>query len=156
MDKPKKYCIPEDSVAVNAAEPIGAYNVHNRQIVLTIPQDTDADIVRNRVGEFYAQLLKDMADEQEFVWYRQNWEKETRFVSDPYKIISNQYFLSIVGMGKRAIPYIVNDIEQEPSFLFVALELICGQRIAKVEKQGHWGCINVSECCAKWIERLKK
>lgn len=153
MDEPKKYTLPEEEHMM-VSEPAVAYNETSQQIVLNIPRGTDANKVRSRVNLFYTHLINELAEEQEFLYYRDNWEKETCFSSSISTIISNKNFVSIVNMGERVIPYILRDIQRQPSFLFIALEQICRENLIKPERQGCWNHINVTESCKKWAERL--
>lgn len=105
MDKPTKYTLPDDSAAGIVAETLGTYNVSNRQIVLTIPQDTDADVVRDRVDQFYAQLLDDMAEEQKFYKLFKEWWENTCIYSGPGLCYKNSAFREICQMGKKTLPW---------------------------------------------------
>ena len=55
-----------------------------------------------------------------------SWRKKTRFISSIDGIIEQQDFQAIVSMGSRAVPFIGETIEVEPSTLVWALNLIYG------------------------------
>lgn len=116
MDKPKKYTLPEDSAAY-AAESLGTYNVTNRQIVLTIPQNTDADVVRNRVDQFYTQLLDEIAEEQKFYRLFEEWWEKTCLYSGPGLCYKNEAFRKIYQMGTKALRWIDQLKKTSPDYM---------------------------------------
>lgn len=87
---------------------------------------------------------------------RESWEMETGVLSNPHAITTSPSFNAIVDMGQKAVPYIIEDIKQSPSFLFVALERIYSDHLAVTQKTGVWQSVNVKESCRRWIERLDK
>ncbi|KAF0236880.1 MAG: hypothetical protein FD181_2387 [Prolixibacteraceae bacterium] len=79
-----------------------------------------------------------------------NWQKRTMFLSSTKAIIENEDFQSIVAMGHSAVPYIIEEIENRPSTLVWALNLIYNQKITNNPNA------TISEACNLWVKQLKK
>jgi hypothetical protein len=52
------------------------------------------------------------------------WKAETAGVSSIQKVVLNPNYLKIIGMGKAAIPLILNLLAQKPDHWFVALSAL--------------------------------
>ena len=81
---------------------------------------------------------------------RDNWSRNTMFMSNPQSIISDKFFLSIVAMGQRAVPYILDDISQEPSTLVWALNMIFKRKITNKKD------VSIEEACKLWVRTLQR
>ncbi|MBP1678030.1 MAG: hypothetical protein H6Q20_2589 [Bacteroidetes bacterium] len=79
-----------------------------------------------------------------------NWQKKTLFLSSTKAIIENADFQSIVAMGESAIPFIIEEIENKPSTLVWALNLICNRKITDNPNT------TISDACKLWVRELKK
>jgi len=69
---------------------------------------------------------------------------ETTYSSSPDDVLQNLNFKEIVKLGKDAIPFILEEIQNKPSSLIWALNLITGRRIT--EKK-----VSVEEASRLWI-----
>lgn len=78
------------------------------------------------------------------------WKQETAYASSPSLIIENRYFQTLVFMGPMAVPYILEDIEIDPSPLVWALNLIYNKKITT--KKG----ATIEDACKLWVAELKK
>ena len=79
-----------------------------------------------------------------------NWQKKTLFLSSTKAIIENADFQSIVAMGESAMPFIIEEIENKPSTLVWALNLICNRKITDNPNT------TISDACKLWVKELKK
>lgn len=79
-----------------------------------------------------------------------NWEKKTIFLSSTKSIIENEDFKAIVTMGYSAVPYIIEEIENRPSTLVWALNLIYNRKITTNPNT------TISDACKLWVKELKK
>jgi hypothetical protein len=93
-----------------------------------------------------AMLLKKFRFENHLI----NWEKKTFFLSSTKAIIENEDFQSIVAMGHSAVPYIIEEIENKPSTLVWALNLIYNRKITNNPDA------TISDACKLWVKELKK
>ena len=91
----------------------------------------------------------EISERRRFYNFYHSWVNETEFLSSVTDIISHKDFLSIVAMGEIAIPYIIEEIETNPSNLVWALNLICKERIS--DKQ-----LSIKEACKLWVRKLKR
>lgn len=78
------------------------------------------------------------------------WKQETAFASSPSVIVENSNFQALVSMGLIAVPYIVQDIDMNPSPLVWALNLIYNKKITT--KKG----ATIAEACKLWVAELKR
>jgi len=92
------------------------------------------DIVRNKLH------LQDKFDK-----LYSNWLKQTLFLSRADQIIANKNFQGIVQMGEDAIPFILIKLNQRPSPLVWALNLITNYKISRNE-------LTLSEASRAWIK----
>jgi len=92
--------------------------------------------------------MQDTDDRTHFYSYLKEWKSDTRFLSSVAAITRHPCFQSIVEMGGNAVPFIVEEIEREPSNLVWALNAIFHKKIGKGE--------TITEACRQWIAELKK
>lgn len=79
-----------------------------------------------------------------------NWEQNTLFLSSPKDIIEDCDFQAIIEMGNSAVPYILENIENKPSTLVWALNIIYNRKITNNPNA------TISEACKLWVKELKK
>ena len=70
------------------------------------------------------------------------------FQSSASSIISDPDFQAIVSMGQYAVPFIKEEIANEPSTLVWALNLIYGRRISNNPN------LTIKEACKLWIKAI--
>jgi len=66
----------------------------------------------------------------------QQWKRETRSLSLMSDIVAHPAYRQIVEMGLDAVPFLLNDLQQESSFWFSALREITGENPIKSEDKG--------------------
>jgi hypothetical protein len=81
-------------------------------------QATDRERQQVRTGEV------DAATEGEFRAHADKWLQETAPLSDPVQIFMHPSHLKIIGMGGKALPFILREVERQSGHWFVALEAI--------------------------------
>ncbi len=74
------------------------------------------------------------------------WKSEARFLSDTNEICSHPAYQAIIGMGVSVLPFILEELEQEPDNWFWALKAITGQDPVPEEHRG-----NVSLMARDWL-----
>ena len=70
-------------------------------------------------------------------------------LSSVIDIIEQSDFKAIIAMGYSAVPFIIEEIEKEPSNLVWALNLIYNQKISKNPN------ITIKDACKLWIKALR-
>lgn len=108
-------------------------NQHVSQYVKTVDFNIDNSVLNRR--KFYT--------------YYNSWEKHTRFLSSAKAITDHPGFRGIVSMGYDAVPFIMEVIDNKPSTLVWALNLIFNHKISNNPKT------TVSEACKLWVKALK-
>jgi hypothetical protein len=83
-----------------------------------------------------------------FQKYYKKWQNETRFLSSISAKIKNNYCQKIIKMGLKALPFIIEQLREEPSLIVEALETITGT--SPEIPESHWG--NILEISNAWIE----
>lgn len=74
---------------------------------------------------------------QKFEELKNAWLDETKFMSNSDQIVSNSNYLSIINMGKDAIPHIIADWLTSDNHWFVALISITGENPIEPEHRGY-------------------
>lgn len=88
--------------------------------------------------------------EPKFRIYLQRWKRDTMFMSSPSQIIENESFLSIISMGKAVVPYILYEINKQPSTLVWALNMIFQKKITNNPNA------TITDACKLWVKELSK
>lgn len=99
------------------------------------------------VLEEFLNTLTDNDLETEFRTLADKWREETGMLSSTSKKAMHPAYQQIIGMGKRAIPLILQELKERPSHWFVALRSITGENPAPPEAAG---C--VKKIADAWIE----
>lgn len=79
------------------------------------------------------------------------WKDATRFVSSIHDMVCQPAYLQIIGMGKDALPLLVNELRREPDHWFVALQAITGANPIPPAVQG-----DVEEMTRAWLSWAEK
>ena len=74
--------------------------------------------------------------EAEFHRLAAEWKDETAHLSSPEMIAAHRAYQEIIGMGKDAIPFILQDLQKSPSQWFWALRAIAGDSPIRPEDRG--------------------
>ena len=85
-----------------------------------------------------------------FEHHLMNWEKKTMFLSSTKSIIEDEDFQAIISMGYAAVPFIIEEIENKPSVLVWALNLIYDKKITNNPNA------TITDACKLWVKHLKK
>ncbi len=82
----------------------------------------------------------------EFTKLAREWQQDTMFMSSITQMVIHPSYQRIIGMGQPAVPLILKELQQNPSYWFWALGAITGQNPA--EKAGTFD--EVVEAWLKW------
>jgi len=77
------------------------------------------------------------------------WQDKTKLLSSIEHIVGQVDFKAILTMGKRAVPFILEEIEAQPSNLVWALNIIFKKKITDKPNT------TVEEACKLWVKALK-
>lgn len=91
----------------------------------------------------------DLIHKYRFYQSYEKWIKSVRFLSSPNQIIEDPNFRQIVDMGLFSVPFIIEEIEREPSYLVWALNQIYGFKISDNP------LTTIPEACKAWLKYLK-
>lgn len=78
------------------------------------------------------------------------WESKTMFLSSISSIVEQPDFMAILAMGKRAVPFILDEIESKPSNLVWALNMIYKRKITDRPNT------TITEACKLWVKALRQ
>ena len=79
-----------------------------------------------------------------------SWKRNTMFSSSVQQIINDSNFQKIVALKEQAVPHILLEIQNQPSMLVWALNLIYGAKISNDPT------LTVTEACKLWVKRFQK
>ena len=74
--------------------------------------------------------------EAEFLRLAAEWKDETAHLSSPEMIAAHRAYQEIIGMGKDAIPFILQDLQKSPTQWFWALSSITRESPVHPEDRG--------------------
>ena len=132
---------------LSAASTFAYSDIDNYSGILTITSN-------NRTSEYIKSVDKSdgtlFFNKFRFENHLINWQKKTLFLSSTKAIVENEDFQAIVAMGQFAVPYIVEEIDNKPSTLVWALNLIYNRKITNNPTA------TISDACKLWVKELKK
>jgi hypothetical protein len=96
----------------------------------------------------HAQLNRQKLLRETFENYYNNWVDQTWFLSTEESITENENFQAIIKMKEDAIPFILEKLEEGPSFLTVALNVIYNKKISDQP-------VTFEEARQLWLKELK-
>jgi len=85
--------------------------------------------------------------EAKFRYYASKWKEEIGGDSSLTNITSNMNYLRIIRIGDKAIPFILQELQQEPAPWFVALRAISEDDSVGRDSPG-----NFRKMAAAWIQ----
>jgi hypothetical protein len=68
--------------------------------------------------------------EDEFKMLAGKWRQQTGGDSSMSAIVSNINYLQVIALGKKAVPFILRELQREPAPWFVALQAVTGENPA--------------------------
>ena len=92
---------------------------------------------------FYAQKLR-------FQTLYEKWRNDTRFYSSISDLVNHDAFKNIITMDKDAVPFIIEEINREPSTLVWALNFIFHKKISNNPDT------TIPEACKLWVKELSR
>lgn len=75
------------------------------------------------------------------------WKQETAHLSSPAAIAGHPAYQEIIGMGEKAIPLILQDLQQAGGQWFRALRSISGESPIRPEDRG-----NIAAMARAWVD----
>ena len=121
------------------------------RIVIATGVSPESNYERN-FKDLIAQTIFPLTMETEFPEIKFNnlkseWLEDTAFLSSIYEISMHPAYQQIIGMGKTALPLILNELINKTGHWFWALKSITGTDPVTQEQRG-----NVNEMTNAWIQ----
>lgn len=85
--------------------------------------------------------------ERSFTELAERWRQETAVMSSATMMAMHPAYQRIIGMGERAVPLILRELEREPDHWFWALGAITGENPVPPEDAG-----DVEKMAEAWID----
>lgn len=105
----------------------------------------------NHTGQNYGQYADEVevepADRQRFTELADQWEIQTVFLSNSERASKHPAYQEIIGMGKQAVPLILERMRRQGGHWFIALRVITGDNPVKLADRG-----KVAVMQASWLE----
>ena len=86
--------------------------------------------------------------EQRFRRLEAQWKADTEFLSDAGKIINHPAFRAIIALGEEVVPFMLRDLERQPSLWVWALPEITGESPVPASDGGN--IRKMSDAWLKW------
>lgn len=135
-----------------------AREVKSKIIHSDLSEDAKRDIYY-RIMEFKQPLIKQGirpelvdkdVDRAEFYMYFDMWEKKTRYLSNPNRIVNNPSFINIIQMGDRAVPFIYEKLCNGGDFIAFAMMGIAGKDLSQATTD------SLVEVCERWKKYIEE
>ena len=98
-------------------------------------------------GQYAAEVEVEPVDRQRFMELADQWEIETVFLSSSGQASKHPAYQEIIGMGKQAVPWILERMQAQGGHWFIALHTITGANPVKPADRG-----KVAVMQASWLE----
>lgn len=100
------------------------------------------------IGNSIFYIIKYETNEyRHFLELKNKWKSDTKFISSGTYLISNQAYQEIISFGRKAVPWIIKDLQKTNDHWFFALAQITGENPIKNENIG-----NVEKMSEDWLE----
>lgn len=105
-----------------------------------VRHDGIAAVFKSAKGETYTYVFGEdlLIDDTKIIFSKlaEQWRQETLNFSNPHKILLHPAYLRIIGLGKEAVPFILEDLRKKGGHWFTALEAITGENPTLAEHSG--------------------
>ncbi|WP_303180126.1 hypothetical protein [uncultured Butyricimonas sp.] len=125
---------------------ISSINVFSQDVHSSIICETP-DPANDYLNSADENIYTNMVLKLNFEKYLKAWRYNTMFFSFSDQITKEDNFQKIVSMGKHAVPFILEEIKQNPSSLVWALNIIYNKTISQNN-------ITIKEACRLWVKTL--
>jgi hypothetical protein len=75
------------------------------------------------------------------------WQADTRFLSDARRITNHPAFQQIIALGKEVVPFLLHDLQAQPSLWVWALPEITGENPVPASDAG-----NIRKMSDAWVQ----
>jgi hypothetical protein len=89
--------------------------------------------------------------EQQFRRLEAQWSADTRFLSDPGKIMGHPAMRAIIALGGEVVPIILRDLQAKGSLMVWALPEITGEKLAPPTTEGAYLKWDVNAQIEAWL-----
>lgn len=103
-------------------------------------------------NDFASELTLTDLERAEFYTHYKHWRESTMLYQSIDKILDSSHYRAIINMGKRAVPYILEQIQERPDMVVFALRKILGFTVIPKNRK----IVPVDEQCRMWINYFKK
>jgi len=104
---------------------------------------------QNHLNESFESSYQELLIKVKFYEHLKKWEAKTKFLSSPNKIIEDKDFKEILKLGKPGIKYIIDELQEKPSFLVWALNILYGFKISDDPST------TIEDASKLWVKYLK-
>lgn len=109
-----------------------------------ITNNETANFMQNADDKYYSDLSMKSIFNQKL----ELWKKNTMFLSFADQIVDDENFKEIVSMGERVVPFILEEISQEPSTLVWTLNFIYKKKISNNPNT------TIEHACQLWLNKI--
>ena len=122
------------------------YGAIDRSIVNTITSSPSTNRFMQQTNE---NIYSELTLKAQFFNRVAAWKRNTKFMSFADQIVADENFKAIVAMGIIAVPYIIEEIEREPSPLVWSLNVILNKTISSNPNT------TIEQACKLWVKSMR-
>lgn len=116
---------------------------------ITTQGENDKDLIGHIVMDSEFKGTYNLFIKYSFLKNLNELNQSITYSSNPSSIIDNENFQKIIKMGKKAVPFILEDLAEKPSHLVWAMNFITNQKISSTP-------ISIDKAARKWVNWGKK
>lgn len=117
-------------------------------------QSSDAKVIMETIGytrRYFEEPISHTTLQKKFDVLISTWSYNNKMTSSVTDMVLDPSYQEIIGMGERAIPMILNELQKEPNHLFWALKSITG--IDPVNKIDRGNVRKMTDAWLQWGQR---
>lgn len=81
-----------------------------------------------------------------------DWRDQSKYLSNSRQMAMLKPYQRIIGLGRAAVPLILEDLQRDPDHWFWALEAITGESPYQPDTVGPFTAIDVRKAADAWLE----
>lgn len=101
-------------------------------------------IVHAQLWSQFNAAVSRLSPYEQFIDLAATWKQETAFTSSIHDVILNPAYQEIIGLGKIALPWILDEMKHDPDYWFWALSSLTGANPVPSKDMGNFDAMTTA------------